>query len=189
MALQLTPMVGTTAFPDRMGDDHPELLQTGRIAQGYNVSGALSSGASDAVNRDLADTQWRGLFQEFLLHNYRFQRGLFPEPQNPSNGPVETQAEPEWVQFDGIEWANTPFQVETVQALSRQRPGGKDTAHFEYAWALVKTAASLFYTIHLCHQLNVSAVTDSSAHYHLLEHTCEREQIPLINICVKREGY
>ena len=189
MALQLTPMVGTTAFPDRMGDDHPELLQTGRIAQGYDVSGALSSETINAVNRDLADVQWRGIFQKSLMNNSRFQRGLFPEAGNPQGEPGKTQPEPEWVQFYEIEWANTPFQVETVQALSRQRPGGKDTAHFEYAWALVKTAASLFYTIQLCHQLNVSAVTDSSAHYHLLAHTCEREQIPLKNTCVKREGY
>ena len=79
MALQLTPMVGTTAFPDRMGDDHPELLKAGRIVQGHNVSGAMSSETSNAVNRDLADAQWRGLFQESLLNNYRFQRGFISQ--------------------------------------------------------------------------------------------------------------
>lgn len=189
MALQLTPMVGTTAFSDRMGDNHPEQLKAGRIVQGHNVSGAMSAKTCDSVNQDLADAQWRGLFQESLLNNFRFQRGLFPEPRNPSSGSVETQAEPEWGEFCGMEWANTPFQVKTVQTLSRQRPGEKETAHFEYGWALLKTAVSLIYTIELCHQLNLSAVTDSSSHYHLLAQTCEREQIPLTNRCVKREGY
>ena len=149
----------------------------------------MSSETSNAVNQDLVDPQWRGLFQKFLLSNWRFQRGLFPEPQKPSGGPVETQAEPEWLQFYGMEWAKAPFQVETVQALSRHRPVGEEIAQFEYGWALIKTAASLTYTIQLCHQLNVSAVTDSSSHYHLLAHTCKRSQIPLINTCVKREGY
>jgi hypothetical protein len=88
-----------------------------------------------------------------------------------------------------MEWAKAPFQVETVQALSQHRLKGEEIAHFEYGWALIKTAASLIYTIQLCHQLNVSAVTDSSSHYHLLAHTCEREQISLIHTCVKREGY
>jgi hypothetical protein len=189
MALQLTPMVGTTAFPDRMGDEHPESLKAGRIIQGHNVSGAMSSETSHAVNRDLADAQWRELFQESLLNNRRFQRGLFPEPRNPSSGTIETQAEPEWVQFCGMEWAKAPFQVETVQTLSRQRPGEEEAAHFEYGWALIKTSASLIYTIQLCHELNVSAVTDSSSHYDLLAQTCKREQIPLIHRCVKREGY
>jgi len=189
MALQLTPMLGTTAFSDRMGDDHPELLKAGRIVQGHDVSGAMSSETSDAVNQDLADAQWRGLFQKSLLNNCRFQRGLFPEAQRPSDGPVQTQAEPEWLQFYGMEWAKAPFQVETVQALSRHRPVGEEMAHFEYGWAMIKTAASLTYTIQLCHQLNVSAVTDSSSHYHLLAQTCERKQILLTHTCVEREGY
>lgn len=189
MALQLTPMAGITAFPDRMGDNHHKLLKAGRIIQGHNVNGAMSAETCDAVNLDLADTQWRGLFQESLLNNYRFQQGLFPETKNPSGKPVETQTEPEWMQFCGVEWVQAPIQVKTVQALSRQQRGGKETAHFEYGWALIKTAASLIYTIELCHQLNVSAVTDSPSHYHLLAHTCEREQIPLIHTCIKREGY
>ena len=62
-------------------------------------------------------------------------------------------------------------------------------AHFEYGWALLKTAVSLIYTIELCHQLNLPAVTDSSSHYHLLANTCEREQISLINTSIKRAGY
>ena len=77
MALQLTPMMGTTAFPDRMGDYHPELLKVGRIVQGHDVSGAMAPETVYAVNRDLADAQWRKYFQDFILNDRRFQRGLW----------------------------------------------------------------------------------------------------------------
>ena len=189
MALQLTPMMGTTAFPDRMGDYHPELLKTGRIVQGHNLSGSMKPETMSAVNRVLADHQWRGLFQESLLNDRRFQRGLFPEPQSAPAESVGTQAEPEWLQFHGMEWAEVPFQVETVQAWSRHRLRGEEAVRFEYGWALIKTSVSLIYTIRLCQQLNLLAVTDSAAHYHLLSRTCAREQIPLEHSCVNREGY
>ncbi len=42
MALQFTPFMGATGFPDRMGDYYPELLESGRIIQGHDVSGPLS---------------------------------------------------------------------------------------------------------------------------------------------------
>ena len=35
MALQLTPLTGMTAFPDRMGDYYPEELEAGNIVQGH----------------------------------------------------------------------------------------------------------------------------------------------------------
>ncbi|MCZ6798878.1 MAG: hypothetical protein O7F12_00165, partial [Nitrospirae bacterium] len=41
MALQLTPLMGTTAFPDRMGDYYPNLLKKGRLIQGHSVSGRM----------------------------------------------------------------------------------------------------------------------------------------------------
>jgi hypothetical protein len=142
-----------------------------------------------AVNRDLADHQWRGLFQESLLNDHRFQRGLFADPQDSKTESPEAQHDPEWLQFQGMEWADTPFQVETVQTLSRHRLQGKEAACFEYGWALIKTAASLIYTIQLCHRLNLVAATDSASHHRLLARTCKRDQIDLENLCVKRKGY
>jgi len=189
MALQLTPMMGTTAFPDRMGDYHPELLKAGRVVQGHNLSGAMTPETVAAVNLDLTDPQWRGLFQKSLLNDRRFQRGLFADPQDPSGKPAGTPNDPEWLQFSGIEWANKYFDVETVQMLSRRRQQEEEGAHFEYGWALIKTAVSLNYTIQLCHQLNLVAATDSVSHHHLLEQTCKREQLTLENTCMTREGY
>jgi hypothetical protein len=189
MALQLTPIMGTTAFPDRMGDYHPELLKAGRIVQGHNLSGSMKPETVSAVNRDLADHQWRQLFQESLLNDRRFQRGLFADPQDSKTQQAEAQHDPEWLQLGVKEWADTPFQVETVQTWSRHRLQAEEAANFEYGWALIKTAASLIYTIQLCHQLSLVAATDSASHHRLLTQTCERDQIELENSCVKREGY
>jgi hypothetical protein len=189
MALQLTRMMGTTAFPDRMGDYHPEYLKAGRIVQGHNLCGAISPATALAINRDLADPQWRNYFQESILKDHRFQRGLFGEAQQKTTGAIEPAPTAEWLQFSERGWALRSFDVETVQALSRQRLHGEAAPQFEYGWALIKTAASLVYTIQLCHQLQLVAVTDSSAHHQLLMQTCERDQIDLDNSCVKREGY
>jgi hypothetical protein len=189
MALQLTPMMGTTAFPDRMGDYHPELLKAGRIVQGYNLSGSMKPETVSAVNRDLADHQWRSLFQESLLNDHRFQRGLFADPQDSKMQPPNARHDPEWLQFRGMEWADKSSDVEMVQTLSRHQLQGDEAAYFEYGWALIKTAASLIYTIQLCHQLNLVAATDSASHHRLLAETCERDQIDMENSGVKREGY
>jgi len=189
MALQLTPMMGTTAFPDRMGDYYPEQLQAGHIVQGHNVSGPLAPDIVLAINRDLADPQWRNAFQEFILNDHRFQRGLFADSKEGTSKHSGYPPKPEWLQFRDIEWAARFVDVETTQALSRQRLHGTDAAHFDYGWALIKTAASLIYTIQISQQLNLVAVTDSSAHHHLLARTCERDRVTLKNLCVKREGY
>jgi hypothetical protein len=188
MALQLTPMMGTTAFPDRMGDYHPEDLHAGRIVQGYNLSGAMAPDTVLAVNRDLADKPWRTQFQEFMLKDGRFQRGLFGDPNSERTGSINTSST-EWHQFRDETWTTRLFDVKTVQALSRQRQSGEKSARFEYGWALIKTSASLIYTIQLCHQHSLAAVTDSPAHYHLLTRTCERDRVTLKTLLVKREGY
>ncbi|MGH8647498.1 MAG: hypothetical protein ACREX4_24785, partial [Gammaproteobacteria bacterium] len=77
MALQVTAMSGTTAYMDRMGNAHPELVASGRIVQGYSVSGPLDGDATTAVSRDLADETWRSEFHASLASDRRFQRGLF----------------------------------------------------------------------------------------------------------------
>ena len=77
-------MVGTLAFPDRMGDDYPELLIVGRIVQGHSVSGPMSPDIVAAVNWDLEDTIWRSCFHEALKSNPQFQRGLVTFAQDRS---------------------------------------------------------------------------------------------------------
>ena len=189
MALQLTPMMGTTAFPDRMGDYYPAFKETGRIIQGHNLSGAIGSTTMLAINRDLADATWRKLFQNFLQTDPRFQRGLFPKPKETTSSQKGAAATPQWLQFGGKQWATTSIDVETIQQLSMQRLQKKDAAYFDYGWAMIKTAASLIYTIQLCHTLNLVAVTDSMSHYTLLEQTYHREQMKLKNALVKPERY
>ena len=156
---------------------------------GHNVSGPLAPDMVLDINRDLADPQWRSSFQKFILNDSRFQHGLFADSQEGISEHSGYPPKPEWLQFRDIEWATRSIDVETTQALSRQRLHGTDAAQFEYGWALIKTAASLIYTIQITQQRNLVAVTDSSAHHHLLAWTCERDGITLKNICVKREGY
>ena len=55
MALQLTPMAGMTAFQDRMGMSFPDLIESGRLVQGYDVSGPLPPTVAAAIDRDLHD--------------------------------------------------------------------------------------------------------------------------------------
>lgn len=189
MALQLTPMMGTTAFPDRMGDYYPDFLKTGRIAQGYNLNGAIKPNMMLAVDQDLADSHWRCLFQESMLNDPRFQRGLFACPIEGTTQPSEPPNTPEWLQFTEKEWVDTVFDVKAVQTLSHRRLYGREATQFEYGWALIKTSVSLLYTIELCQQLDFAAATDSSAHHLLLTRTCQRDGVNLENIHIKRKGY
>lgn len=189
MALQLTSMMGTTAFPDRMGNFHPKWVEAGRIVQGYDLSGAMSPKTQSAVDQDLADSQWRGLFQESLLNNPRFQRGLFGSHHSSPDDSVHSAHLPDWLQFQGETLEDVSFDVERVRNLSRQRLPGPEYLLFEYGWAMIKTSVSLIYTIELCERLNLIAVTDSPSHYQLLLRTCEREHISLQHSLIKREHY
>ncbi len=187
MALQLTPFMGTTAFPDRMGDDYPQLLEAGRIIQGHNVSGTLHPDVIAAVDRDLSDPTWRSTFHEALSNDYRFQRTLFDESDIQKRGDsIEGSSLPA---FGTPDWQEKPFSVASVKALSRQSIHHEDDPAFEYGWALVKTSAALTYTIQLCHQLHVAAVTDSASYHRLFTQSCGRQQIEIAHSCIKREGY
>ena len=81
MALQLTPMAGVTAFQDRMGMSSPDLIESGRLVQGYGVSGPLPPTVAAAIDRDLHDPLWRARFHTALRRDRRLQRGLF-EPSH-----------------------------------------------------------------------------------------------------------
>lgn len=189
MALQLTPLVGTTAFPDRIGDAHPELLKAGKIVQGHHVSGPMSSEVIIAVNRDLADLQWRTVFHDALTEDFRFQRGLFPLLEKQGSAESATLAIPSWMTCGITEWKTMPYSVEAVQALTHRQLPGHEEERFEYGFALIKTAAALVNTIRLCRQLDLVAVTDSIAHHQLLTRTCQRDGIELLNHLIQREGY
>ena len=190
MALQLTPFMGTTAFPDRMGSYYPELLEAGRIVQGYDVSGAMSSEITEAVDRDLSDTAWRSIFYKALQHNHRFQRGLFDVSQLPQPGGPGSEGTPVWSGFTQDFMMDQPYSVDTVRSLSLTALTSEEIeTRYEYGWAMIKTAAALIYTIRLCHQNGLVAVTDSASHHRLLTHTCQRDRIDLANSCMSRDGY
>jgi len=187
MALRLTSFMGTTAFPDRMGDYYPQLLEAGRIIQGHNVSGTLHPDAMAAVDQDLADPTWRSIFHEALSDDYRFQRTLFDESDIQKRGDsLESSSLPT---FGTTDWQERSFSVESVKVLSHQSLPHADDPVFEYGWALVKASAALAYTIQLCHQLHVGAVTDSVSYHRLFTQSCRRKQIEIPHSCIKREGY
>ncbi len=189
MALQLSPMMGTLAYPDRMGDDYPDLLASGKIVQGHSVSGSMHADLVNIVNRDLADQTWRSCFHAELMQSQQFQRGLVTFAQDAdgrSTKPLDPNA---LLQLQQQTFEHEHFNVEMIQALSGKPVSKKDNSHYEYGFALIKTSASLHYTIQLCHELNLAAVTDSASHHRLLERTSKRDNIDLVNHCIKREGY
>jgi hypothetical protein len=189
MALRLSSMSGTTAFNDRMGDDRQELVNAGRLVQGHNVSGSLDDEASAAVSRDLDDVTWRELFHAALKEDRRFQRGLFDLSHGMmiGNTPVPGPA----FLLALIEESRRHYltSVQTVARLSTRRLSRDEGYEYEYGLALVKTSASLVYTVRLSAQHGLEAVTDSEAHYRLFERTLSREGLALRNRWLPREGY
>lgn len=175
MALQLTPLFGTTAYPDRMGDSFPHLVSTGRLLQGYSVSGPLSQEAIIAVDRDMSDPTWRALFHTALTQDRRVQRGLFDGPP-----PAHLMDD----RFRAV-----AYSVARIQQLSRQRLAGEDTDRFDYGLALLKTSASLVYTVQLATAHQFAVATDSASHCALLARTIERDAIALENHRIERSGY
>jgi hypothetical protein len=189
MALQLTPMSGTTAHQDRMGQYHPEMIETGRIVQGYSVNGPLDADAVSAVDRDLADRTWRAVFHDGLKNNRRFQRGLFDLSHSVVVGGSAVPGPAALLHLLEERRISQVCSVKQVQALSNRRLASDEGYDYEYALALVKTSAALVYTIRLCRQHELEAVTDSEIHFQLLKQTCSREGISLENRLIVREGY
>lgn len=189
MALQLTPMSGTTAYQDRMGHYHPALVEAGRIVQGYSVSGPLEADAVSAVDRDLADQAWRRVFHGGLRDDRRFQRGLFDLSHSFAVAGSAVPGPAALLRLLDESRATRACSVELVRTLSRPQSALDDGYAYEYALALVKTSAALVYTVRLCRQHKLDAVTDSEVHFRLLEQTCSRDGISLANRLVTREGY
>ncbi len=189
MALQLTPMSGTTAYQDRMGQYYPELVGTGQIIQGYSVSGPLDTEAVSAVNRDLADQTWRHIFHDGLKENRRFQRGLFDLSHSFVIGESTVPGPKALLRLLEETRLAQACSVEQAQELSRRRLLSEDAYEFEYVLALIKTSAALVYTVRLCREHGLEAVTDSEVHFKLLEQTCGREGMSLMNRLILRDGY
>lgn len=189
MALQLTPLHGTTAYPDRMGERFPHLLREGRIVQGYNVSGPLDGDLSSAVDRDLADPVWRQRFHLALSEDRRFQRGLFGTAHAVQIGGTAVPGPAALLRLLDQARQAEPWSVTALRELAGRATTPEDGFRYEYGLALVKTSASLRHTIRLAHQHHLVAVTDSPPHFDLLVRSCQRERVALQNHLVAREGY
>ncbi|MEX5219734.1 MAG: hypothetical protein NW701_18040 [Nitrospira sp.] len=175
MALQLTPFFGTTAFQDRMGDAHPDLVAAGRLVQGHHTSGPLDRELEAAVDRDVTDPIWRTLFHRVFTEQRRFQRGLF----DPSHGMIiGTTVVPGPAALlslmDGSRAAH-PYTVQTVRSLSSLRQTLEAGYEFEYGLALIKTAASGIWTRRLALRHHLAVVTDSPGHHLLLRQSNDRD--------------
>lgn len=189
MALQLSPFSGTTAYADRMGGTFPELVAAGRLVQGHHVSGPLNDAGRRRVNRDLADAQWRTKFHESIREDRRFQRGLFDPTHAMTVGRDVVPGPAALLQLMHNGFLHASFTVEDVQQLSQHRLTGEEAYRFEYGLALVKTAAAQHYTMQLAERHELTAATDSPAHFQLFSRTLEREMQTLPNHLVIRAGY
>ena len=189
MALQLTRMSGTTAYADRMGDRHADLVKSGRIVQGYSVSGPLDQKMTAAVKRDLTDVTWREQFHHALTYDRRFQRGLFELMHGMLIGGVLVPGPAAWLRLIEKQRQMQPYSVESLQKLSGGRLDLREGYDYEYAFALVKTSVALHYTVRLAIQHDLDATTDSKAHYDLLERIRTRDGLTLQHRWIVREGY
>jgi hypothetical protein len=189
MALQLTPMSGTTAYNDRMGQSHPDLVKAGRIVQGYPVSGPLDADMTAAVNRNLADPVWRAGFHHGLRSDRRFQRGLFDLSHSMRISGATVPGPAALLRLLEKARATQLCSVERARALSCRQTTPEEGYEYEYALAMVNTSAALAYTIRLCRQHELGAVTDSPVHFNLLAYLCARDNITFDNRLFVRDGY
>jgi len=189
MAIQLTEMTGLTAFPDRMGDSHPGLVAAGRIIQGHSVSGHLDAVMIADIDRDFSDTAWRATFHQALRDDRRFQRGLFDLSHGMVMGGSIVPGPAAFLCLTREERQLHPISVEFLKILSRTRNCGDDAYVYEYALAMLKSAAALRYAIRLCASHRLEAATDSEPHHRLLEVTSQRESLSIPHQLVYREGY
>jgi hypothetical protein len=177
MAIQLTPFFGTTAFQDRMGDGHPELVTAGRLIQGHHTSGTLDTELEAAIDRDMTDPIWRTLFHRVFTEQRRFQRGLFDPSHGMMIGNTVVPGPAALLCLMDDSRAVHPYTVETVRRMSSSRPTLAAGYEFEYGLALIKTAASGMWTRRLALHHRLAVVTDSPGHHALLRRSCNRDGI------------
>ena len=189
MALQLTPMSGMTAFQDRMGMSFPDLVDSGRLVQGYDVSGPLSPALAAAIDRDLRDPIWRARFHQALRRDRRLQRGLFEPSHSLRIGDSLVPGPAALLRLMDDSFRQQAYALDQVRALSKRRLTLEEGYHYEYGLALVKTSASLVYTQTLALTNQLEPVTDSPAHFALYAQSCIRESWPKTNLLLIRVGY
>jgi len=189
MALQLTPMSGMTAFQERMGLSFPDLIESGRLVQGYDVSGPLSSTVAAAIDRDLHDSLWRTHFHRALCRDRRFQRGLFEPSHSLRIGDRLVPGPAALLRLMDDSFGQQAYNLDAVRALSKSGVTLDDGYHFEYGLALVKTSASLVYTQTLALAQQIQPATDSPSHFALYTQSCLRENWATMNHLLIRTGY
>lgn len=189
MALQLTPMSGMTAFPDRMGMSFPDLIASGRLRQGHDVSGPLSPTVAAAVDRDLYDPLWRSCFHRALCQDRRLQRGLFEPAHSLRIGDSLVPGPVALLHLMDDSFRQEDYDLAKVRGLCRNNVTREEGYRFEYGLALVKTSAALVYTQTLALVLQLQPATDSSAHFALYAQSCARENWPSTNHLLVRTGY
>ena len=189
MALQLTPMSGMTAFKDRMGMSFPDLIKSGRLVQGYDVSGPLPPAVAVAIDRDLHDPLWRARFHTALRRDRRLQRGLFGPSHSLRIGDSLVPGPAALLRLMDDSFRQQAYDLGRVRALSKGSVTLEEGYHFEYGLALVKTSASLVYTQTLAQAHQLQPVTDSPSHFTLYAQSCVRENWLRTNHLLIRIGY
>ncbi|THJ21565.1 MAG: hypothetical protein CAF45_012190 [Nitrospira sp. CG24E] len=189
MALQLTPMSGMTAFQDRMGMNFPGLIESGRLVQGYGVSGPIPPTVAAAIDRDLHDPHWRSLFHHALCRDRRFQRGLFEPSHSLRIGGSLVPGPAAFLRLMDDSFRQQTYDLRLVRALSKSCITLDEGYLFEYGLALVKTSASLIYTQTLARTYQIQPATDSLVHFALYARSCLRENWPKTNHLLLRTGY
>ena len=189
MALQLTPMSGMTAFQNRMGMSFPDLIESGRLVQGHDVSGPLPLPVTAIIDRDLHDPLWRTCFHAAFCSDRRLQRGLFEPSHSLRIGDSLVPGPAALLHLMDHSYRQQDYDLDRVRALSKRNVTLEEGYHFEYGLALVKTSASLVYTqtLALAHQLQPA--TDSPSHFALYAQSCVREHWPRGNHLLIRTGY
>jgi hypothetical protein len=189
MALQLTSMSGMTAFQDRMGMNFPDLITSGRLVQGHDVSGPLPPSVAAAIDRDLHDPLWRACFHMALCRDRRFQRGLFEPSHSLRIGGSLVPGPAALLHLMNDSFRRHDYDLTQVRTLSKKSDSLDEGYQYEYGLALVKTSASLVYTHTLALTHHLQPVTDSAAHFSLYAQSCTRENWPNINHLLIRTGY
>ena len=189
MALQLTPMSGMTAFQERMGSSFPDLVKSGRLVQGYDVSGPLPSTVAAAIDRDLHDPLWRARFHTAFCRDRHLQRGLFEPSHGLRIGAHLVPGPAALLRLMDDSFRQQAYDLDLVRSLSQSNVTLDEGYCFEYGLALVKTSASLVYTQTLAQTHHIQPATDSPSHFALYAQSCLRENWPTINHLVIRAGY
>ncbi len=189
MALQVTPMSGMTAFQDRMGMSFPDLVASGRLRQGHDVSGPLSPTVAAVVDRDLRDPLWRACFHNAFRQDRQLQRGLFEPAHSLRIGDKLVPGPAALLHLMNDSFKHEEYDLATVRRLCGRTVTLEEGYRFEYGLALMKTSAALVYTQTLAVGQQLQPVTDSPAHFALYAQSCTREHWPRTNHLLVRTGY